>query len=395
MQADKDSRFRRWFDLGFFDMIFGGKTKQKVSLDARCYPIETAQIKALAYYVAVDYIASAVSKIEWRTYQRGGEIFGDEYYRWNVRANASQCSADFWKCVIRKLYADPQNGVLIVPLGSEFYIADSFRKDDVKGIAKQSFSDVVINSDNFGIMYADDVIHIDFGDDCRLKSILTAYCNQFEEVMGESISKYKIADGERGILEIDAAISGTDEDQENLNKLLDEDFKTYFSNKNAVLPMYSGYKYTATHNGMSQNTSIVNDIVNLSAEVFAKVGQALKVPPALMVGQTADVSGAVKNFLTFGIDPLAKQICCEGNAVLYGRAYLDGSRIVPDLSRVEHASAFEQSEKIDKLISDGVYSVNEIRRYFGEGRIDEEWADKHYITKNYSDATTEGGENNE
>jgi len=39
---------------------------------------------------------------------------------------------------------------------------------------------------------------------------------------------------------------------------------------------------------------------------------------------------------------------------------------------------------IEKLISSGVYSVNDVLRRLGEPTINESWADEHFITNNFS-----------
>ena len=42
---------------------------------------------------------------------------------------------------------------------------------------------------------------------------------------------------------------------------------------------------------------------------------------------------------------------------------------------------------MDKLIASGVCSINEIRERFKLERLDEDWASKHFITKNYTTFT--------
>ena len=45
---------------------------------------------------------------------------------------------------------------------------------------------------------------------------------------------------------------------------------------------------------------------------------------------------------------------------------------------------FAQANNIDKLVSSGVFTVNMILKAAGLPPVDEEWADKHFITKNYA-----------
>ena len=42
------------------------------------------------------------------------------------------------------------------------------------------------------------------------------------------------------------------------------------------------------------------------------------------------------------------------------------------------------SKSADLLFRIGVHSVNENREMFGKSLIDEDWANEHYVTKNYN-----------
>ena len=73
--------------------------------------------------------------------------------------------------------------------------------------------------------------------------------------------------------------------------------------------------------------------------------------------------------------------------------YLNGERIKINKLNMKYFDILESSTSMDKLFSNG-YSHNEINEFIGLPRIEEEWADKHYITKNYQNAelALEGGE---
>ena len=40
--------------------------------------------------------------------------------------------------------------------------------------------------------------------------------------------------------------------------------------------------------------------------------------------------------------------------------------------------------QIDKLVQSGTHTINMILRAMGQPQINEEWANQHFITKNYS-----------
>ncbi|MBO5408928.1 MAG: phage portal protein, partial [Clostridia bacterium] len=60
-------------------------------------------ITEFAINVAISLIAGAVSKCEFRTFQNFQEVFGDEYYLWNVEPNRNQNSSQFLQEMIHKL----------------------------------------------------------------------------------------------------------------------------------------------------------------------------------------------------------------------------------------------------------------------------------------------------
>ena len=64
-----------------------------------------------------------------------------------------------------------------------------------------------------------------------------------------------------------------------------------------------------------------------------------------------------------------------------------------------HIDVFEIAEKIDKLISTGMYSIDELRSKISDTILNTDWSDKHWITKNYSEITQidnlEGGDDSE
>ena len=121
-------------------------------------------------------------------------------------------------------------------------------------------------------------------------------------------------------------------------------------------------------------------------------------PPTLAKGDVQDTEKAVDEMLTFCLDPLAEMFMQEINRKRSGRSeVLKGTKLQIDTMRVKHIDMFDIATSADKLISSGIYTVNMILRALGEPQMDEDWADQHFITKNYStvqgllDAMKEGG----
>ena len=102
-------------------------------------------------------------------------------------------------------------------------------------------------------------------------------------------------------------------------------------------------------------------------------------------GDVQDTEKATDELLTFCIDPLARLLEKEINRKRNGLSgCMAGNYLRIDTTAVKHIDIFEIAAPVDKLISSGTHTINDIRRIIGETPIDEEWADAHFITKNYS-----------
>ena len=76
----------------------------------------------------------------------------------------------------------------------------------------------------------------------------------------------------------------------------------------------------------------------------------------------------------------------EINRKRYGYiGFTNGNYLKIDTSTIMHVDLLSVSTAIDKLVASGVFSVNDIRKMTGQTEIKEPWADKHFITKNYSE----------
>ena len=123
------------------------------------------------------------------------------------------------------------------------------------------------------------------------------------------------------------------------------------------------------------------------------MSQALKMPPALLKGETANIGDVVTNFMSFCIDPIVKVIETENNRKLYDKKEIvEGHYMKIDTSAIIHINMFSIAEKVDKLIASGVLSIDDLLDAIGMPKLNTDWSKKHWITKNYQDITElEGG----
>lgn len=357
------------------------------SIETRAHALE---LERIAIQTAIGYIASAVSQCEFRTFVGGKENRGQDYYTWNYSPNANQSATQFiWDAVETLIY----NGdALIVEERGQFFLADSFTTNE-DGIKEQIFENITVNGQALRKRKARDVIYLVM-DNQDIRPLLSEVCSQYEDLINEAAKGYSKAYADKGILDIDAAKRGKIEDEEKRGQLLKNQFKTFFSSDSAVLQLNAGYTYTPMTKS-TRNTSEVNDVKTLTDEIYNRVGQVFRVPPALLKGEIGSVDAVDKNFLRYGVKPICNLLETEITRKLYGYdAVAKNSYLAIDTARLEVTGVFDMAEKVDKLISCGVYSIDEVRKKMGEEELQIPESEKHFITKNYSEISEEGGEGN-
>lgn len=382
----KKIRLLNWILDFFYD-------KKTIDLNAKAIAEinNKIAIEEFALAVGANMIAGTISKCEFKTYISKKAIKDNEYYLWNIEPNKNQNSTEFIQELVTKLIF--YNEVLVVEVNGELFIADGFNQE-VFATKQNYFTGVYKESYTFDkTFYMRDVIYLNLNNK-DIKTILDNLLNSYTELINISVDKYKKSGGRKGIARLESSAQGNEEQKRQQDELFNNSFKTYFNAVNAVLTLPKGVDYTENKQESGKTTSEVNDINNLMKEAFDRVAQALRIPPALLKGEIADISKVTDNYLTFCIDPIVSMLEEEIIRKRYGKAeYLKGSYIKCDTTSIKHIDVFSIAEKIDKLIASGMYCVDELRVKVGDNEVNEEFSKKHFITKNYQDVNDlEGGE---
>ncbi len=360
--------------------------------DYRASPDHIA-IDAFATLTVVQMIANLIGKCEFKTYQSGREVKGMNWYALNVRPNVNQNSTEFWQEYVSRMLVF--GDALIVQNGKQYIIADNFSFAD-EAIRQIRFENVSRAGVSLGTHYIEDVIYSKYSAfNCNYPS--ASMSGMYEELLRSAKKKYIQSGGQKGTLEIPALAQSERDFEKRYTQLMNEHFKNFFNAQNAVLPLWNGVKYvSASTAGTQKQTNEISDISRLVDDALARKAQQYKVPVSLVRGDVAGVNDAVNMMLTTCIDPLADILSEEITAKIYGTEVLKGNFAKVDTSCIKHIDIFEIATNADKLISCGMLSPDEVRIKAGETPTGEEWAKKHYVTKNYEMAenTLKGGEEN-
>lgn len=378
---------------------FASKETKPVKVDMKtvCYQLASAiYIRELAWAMLVNKIANTIAKCELKIYENNKVVKGDEWYRWNIQPNKNQNGTQFWNKLITMLY--DHNEALVIVNNGDLFVADDFFKHDESAFYEHYFTDVRIGDFTFSKkLYMSEVYYFELNSK-KIKDYLDNTLSLYTGLINAAYSSYLVANGNKGVLKIGQLAEQQEDFEETFNKMVNEDFKAFFSSANAVMPLFDGYEYDQLDNKGTQSTT--RDLKAMFDDVIQLTANAIGMPVSIANGSVQDTSKAVDDFLTFCIDYLLEIITDEIDRKNYTKAQvLKGYYVRFNTTTLKHVDIFENHGAIDKLLSSGFTCVNDLRIACGLDIIDEDWAWQFFMTKNYAPIeeilkSVKGGEGN-
>ena len=413
--------------MGFFDLFKGNEPvrvteeKQATELRSKQYKIfenyinsatTNTAFKLYAIQLCINRISSALVKSDFQTFKKGKRFKGDVWYQLNVEPNENQNAADFWNKVIYQMVMN-EDGALVIQsrVTGELLVADSFTMREF-AFKPNVYSNISISNYNMNTSFIEsEVFHLKLNNS-KVKSLFDGIFEQYGALLNGAIKNYDRSNAIKYALNIDTTFDQlkarpamdadgkqiVDENGNTLSEydtiiddLFGERLKGVFSDRDSVTPLETGLTLNdlnSTGNSKSSGSAankttrdisaMVGDIVDLCADAFM-------IPRGLLKGDTADIDGMTDNFISFCINPIAEQIEDEINRKLFGQKNLAKRtycKIRTDKIRNYDLTKIATSAELISRI--GVWSVNDILDFMDYEPIDEDWADKHIISKNYS-----------
>jgi len=378
----------------FLDGIFGTRALNNLSASELACLNDVANIWRYQYaqQIVAELYGSLLSKCEFKTFVKDKFVKADNYYKFNYEPNPNQSSSEFMKQLANKLITNCE-ALIVQTSDGNFYVADSYTKGN-RQLVETYFTNVVVDLYNSpdvmpyqleGTFSGENAIFVRYANSEALRLISKMnemYSQLAENVKNSGSNKIKYA------LKIDTnAVSGVDIDYDaQIKKLVNDDFKKLVSDNNAIIPLVNGFDLTVLNqaNNNSQNASISSKNVNeLLEQTLTMVGHIYNVPKSFMLGTYEE--NDLDHFLTFGLDPFADLIGEAINRKFYNKKnVLEGTYLTVDTKKVKHFDIMTVSDAINKMISSGAFSINEVRLMLDEKPIDAEIGDTHWITRNYA-----------
>lgn len=345
--------------------------------------VASSVAQAWAIEVCANLVAAAIGGCAFRTYVGGKERKSAEWYHWNVEPNRNQNSSEFLRELVSKLLTRNEALVVETSYGGEqqLWIADSWQASD-DAIRERTYTDVVVGGMTMTKKFRErDVLHFKLNDrnaELRLNMMTAGHAQMIEAAR----KCYIQSSGQKIKVHIGQIESGKPGFRENLKNQIEKTVKPWISNPESVLPEFDGYDYKIMDSSKLADHKSARDLIN---DVLDMTAQTYMIPPVLLRGDVAGTKDAMQRFLTFCIDPICAMLEEEINRKRYGRAEMEnGNYLHIDTTMIEHFDLIGNADKIERLVGSGVYSINDILEAVGGERINEDWADRHWLTLNIS-----------
>lgn len=338
-------------------------------------------VRELAFWSCVNLVGNALGKCEFKTFVGGKETRGAEWYAWNLSPNKNQNSSAFLHRLVARLFQD--NEALVIEEGGDLLVADSFCKKPYVRY-EDVFTQVQVGDFTFNQSFVQsEVLYLQLAER-DMRPLVNGFYETYKKLLDYAMRSYQKSRGTKGILTLDTLASGDAKFQAVYDDIKNQRFKTFAEAESAVLPLWKGMGYadlgskTYSNEGTRDIRAMIDDVSDLTAKAFG-------IPPALLSGEVQGTKDALDQFLTFCIDPLCDMLQEEINRKRSGLAgILAGTYVKIDTKCIKHVDLLSVDTAIDKLISSGAFCVNDIRELVGEPAIAEEWANRHWMTKNYA-----------
>ena len=373
--------------LNFWKWLAGGKARSPTTVEITCRDLLAAaqefQLRDTCFWICANMIANAVGRCEFRTFREGKEIREREHYLWNVEPNVNQNSTAFLHKLVAKLLVDNE-ALVIGTRQREGYdalvVADDYTPGDSYPSKQNEYTNVQVGDVSYEKTFRErEVLHLTLNH-VNIKPVLDGLYGSYVRLINAAMRRYAWDKGQHWKVHVNQLASGADDFTQKFSQMIEEQVKTFLDSDGAVLPEFEGYAYT---NEGGKAAVELSDIQSQMKDILAFTAKAFQIPAVLVDGSIQGTEDAQGRFLTGCIDPICDQLQEEINRKRYGYDRIQrGDYLRIDTSSIRHFDMFANAANVEKLVGSGVFSINEVLRAAGLPAISEDWADKHYLTKN-------------
>ena len=394
-------KVRKGENVGLFSDIWSS-VKDKLSTtdltgyDALFNAQITLGIKNAALESCVSYLARTVSKGKF-VFKNESSITDSKFdYALNMRPKHNQTASGFEISMIKQLL----NGeLLVIQDGDQFYIADNFVTNysldgnTYTGVTVNFSNSKVSNAPNSGpyaqkyfnrtFIQGVDCFHLD-NDNIGIKKYVDSLWDDYGKLFGILIANQLRVGQVRAKISI--PVNSKIEDNE--RKKLQQQYATTLYDKmmnDPIVFIPADDKAKSSYDEISSSKSAtlqnqITDFWSLKKVFIGEVAGLLGIPPALVLGETANNSENLDLAIESAVIPLGNKLSEGFASILIKKSgYSVGNTI--QMTGFKTINILDRADAIDKVGSSGVVKVNEVREASNLPPIPD--GDRFIMTKNY------------
>ena len=373
--------------VSVFDVIFG-----KSNLENYIYTLAEAH--------AIDIIARTIAKCEIQTFEMKNnkiqENRGELYWTLNIQPNYIETGTKFIYKLLTKLLIDGTALILInkFPNKNLLYVAETYNSNN-KILTGKTFSNITVeddegNSINLNKIYdSNNTIYYSLKNS-GLKTASENFKSNTAKLLKASQKSFIKSNTTKWKLKSPGPQFAL-KDAETNEVITREAYKEkmtegLMSDEDAIVLLS---EYFNLENLTQNNSKSLTDFEGIFKKIGDTVAQKWNIPLDIFYASKTEKSTGTDDFVTMALDVYFELLEDGFNSSLVGKQdYLKGEYVKFNRLNINHRDLIDKASGWDKLISNG-FSFNQLSKFLGLPTIDEDWANEHYITKNY--ANVKGG----
>lgn len=366
----------------FFKQKKGNPLEEEIILIDQALETKAFQ---LAINSGIDLIATLLAKCQFKFYKNKRIIEENDWYLFNVQPNINENASEFWKRAYIKALSE--EGCLIIMLYNQLFIADSWNKKS-NYIYENYYTDIRIGDKQIYSTYLEkDVLFLDLKNK-EINHLMLQLYESYGRLLNLTVKSLSRRKASKWIFRVDTtggiqnSVNQLKQPEEN-PEIKKDDEKTIIrkfieSDEAAVAKLTRG---KTLEDKSSSVTSDTRDARNLLNDIFDIVCIGMHIPKKIFYGEGYDET-TIESLMTTTLQFMFEIIEDEINRKMFGKDILAGNKCVIAKNNIRYVDVINSASKLETLFRIS-FSFNDILKYLHEEPIDEEWANKRYVTKNY------------